>query len=111
MGLSKEAKALKSLMCCEAFERALKELSDENYNDEILNCFSTNEMINQLDSRGELGEAYNAYIKLHLTDIKKNIFSQMSYNEKVKMFAEFLDVPYLATPEEYAEGMLQFINK
>lgn len=57
---------------------------DDTYISEILRCFPTRRIINDLDERGELHEAYK---------------------EKLELLSELFKIPYLASPEEYGEAI------
>lgn len=62
---------------------------DDTYISEILCCFPTRRMINDLDERGELHEAYKEYVDMN----------------EVTLVSELFKIPYLASPEEYGEAI------
>lgn len=78
---------------------------DDTYISEILRCFPTRRIINDLDERGELHEAYKEYIDLNGQDLIKDMAKIMTNKEKLKLVSELFKIPYLASPEEYGEAI------
>lgn len=83
-----------------SFDPIYKEI-EKNGNDayisEILCCFPTRSIINDLDERGELHEAYKEYVETN--------------KEKLKLVSELFKIPYLASPEEYGEAIAKAVRE
>ena len=75
------------------------------YISEIMRCIPTGIMIDCLDERGELYEAYKEYAGMHGQDLLKGIIKGMSTKEKLQVVSELFGIPYLASPEEYGEAI------
>lgn len=60
-------------------------------------------MIDNLDERGELYEAYKEYVSMNEQDLLKDIVKGMSTKEKLQIVSEPFSIPYLASPEEYGD--------
>lgn len=75
------------------------------YIGEILRCVPTGKMIDNLDERGELYEAYKEYADMNGQDLLKDIVKGMSTKEKLQFVSELFGIPYLASPEEYGDAI------
>lgn len=78
---------------------------DDTYISEILRCFPTRSIINDLDERGELHEAYKEYVDMNGVTLVKDIAKRMTNKEKLELVSELFKIPYLASPEEYGEAI------
>lgn len=79
----------------------------DTYLGEIRRCFPTGEIINELDERGELYEAYKEYVDLNgISTIK-----DMTNKEKLELVSELFNIPYLACPEEYGEAIANAVRE
>jgi hypothetical protein len=78
---------------------------DDTYISEILRCFPTRRIINDLDERGELHEAYKEYVDMNGVTLVKDIAKRMTNKEKLELVSELFKIPYLASPEEYGEAI------
>lgn len=83
----------------------IKEDGDDTYISEILCCFPTRRIINDLDERGELHEAYKEYVDMNGVTLVKDIAKRMTNKEKLELVSELFKIPYLASPEEYREAI------
>lgn len=84
--------------------KVIKESEDyQVYIREILRCVSTKRIIDDLDERGELYEAYKEYIDLNGVVLIKDMAKRMTNKEKLELVSELFKIPYLASPEEYGE--------
>lgn len=83
----------------------IKEDGDDTYISEILRCFPTRRIINDLDERGELYEAYKEYVDMNGVTLVKDIAKRMTNKEKLELVSELFKIPYLASPEEYGEAI------
>lgn len=72
---------------------------------EILRCVSTRRIIDDLDERGELYEAYKEYVDLNGSNLIKDMVKGMTNKEKLELVSELFNIPYLASPEEYGEAI------
>lgn len=72
---------------------------------EIMRCIPTRRIIDDLDERGELYEAYKKYIDLNGQDLIKDMTKEMSVKKKLELVSELFNIPYLASPEEYGEAI------
>lgn len=72
---------------------------------EILRCIPTKRIIDDLDERGELYEAYKEYVGMNRQDLLKDIVKGMSTKEKLQFVSELFSIPYLASPEEYGDAI------
>lgn len=77
---------------------------DDTYISEILRCFPTR-IINDLDERGELYEAYKEYVDMNGVTLVKDIAKRMTNKEKLEPVSELFKIPYLASPEKYGEAI------
>lgn len=72
---------------------------------EIMRCIPTRRVIDELEERGELHEAYKEYVDLNGTNIIKDMAKGMTNREKLELVSELFNIPYLASPEEYGEAI------
>lgn len=83
--------------------KVIKESEDYHvYIREIMRCIPTRRIIDDLDERGELHEAYKEYV-----DIAK----RMTNKEKLELVSELFNIPYLASPEEYGEAIAKAVRE
>ena len=92
------------------YER-IKEDGDDTYLSEILGCFHTNRIINELDERGELYEAYKEYVDMNGVTLVKDIAKRKTNKEKLELVSELFSIPYLASPEEYGEAIAKAVRE
>lgn len=86
--------------------REIEESEDYHaYLREIMRCIPTRRIIDDLDERGELHEAYKEYIDLNGQDLIKDMAKRMTNKEKLELVSELFNIPYLASPEEYGEAI------
>jgi hypothetical protein len=86
--------------------KVIKESEDYHvYIREILRCIPTRRIINDLDERGELHEAYKEYVNINGNSIIKDMAKEMTNREKLELVSELFKIPYLASPEEYGEAI------
>lgn len=86
--------------------KVIKESKDYHvYIREIMRCIPTRRIIDDLDERGELHEAYKEYIDLNGQDLIKDMAKKMTNKEKLELVSELFKIPYLASPEEYGEAI------
>lgn len=78
---------------------------------EIMRCIPTRRIIDDLDERGELHEAYKEYIDLNGQDLIKDIVKRMTNKEKLELLSELFKIPYLASPEEYGEAIAKAVRE
>lgn len=92
-----------------SFDPIYKEIKEsENYHvyiREIMRCIPTRRIIDDLDERGELHEAYKEYIDMNGVTLVKDIAKRMTNQEKLELVSELFKIPYLASPEEYGEAI------
>lgn len=72
---------------------------------EIMRCIPTMRIIDDLEERGELYEAYKEYVDLNGQDLIRNMTKEMTNREKLELVSELFNIPYLASPEEYGEAI------
>lgn len=72
---------------------------------EIMRCIPTRRIIDDLDERGELHEAYKEYVNINGNSIIKDMAKEMTNREKLELVSELFKIPYLASPEEYGEAI------
>lgn len=85
---------------------AIKESEDYHvYIREIMRCIPTRRIIDDLDERGELHEAYKEYVDMNGVTLVKDIAKRMTNKEKLELVSELFKIPYLASPEEYGEAI------
>lgn len=92
--------------------KEIKESEDYHvYIREILRCISTRRIIDDLDERGELHEAYKEYIDMNGVTLVKDIAKRMTNKEKLELVSELFKIPYLASPEEYGEAITKAVKE
>lgn len=74
---------------------------------EIMRCIPTRRIIDDLDERGELHEAYNEYVDMNGVALIKDMAKIMTNKEKLELVSELFKIPYLASPEEYGEAIVK----
>lgn len=72
---------------------------------EIMKCIPTYRIIDDLDERGELYEAYKEYVDMNGVTLIKDMAKRMTNKEKLELVSELFKIPYLASPEEYGEAI------
>ena len=72
---------------------------------EIMRCIPTYRIIDDLDERGKLYEAYKEYVDMNGVTLVKDIAKRMTNKEKLELVSELFKIPYLASPEEYGEAI------
>lgn len=85
--------------------KEIEENGDDTYIREILRCIPTRIIIDDLDERGELHEAYKEYIDMNGPSLIKDMAKRMTNKEKLELVSELFKIPYLASPEEYGEAI------
>lgn len=85
----------------------IEKTGDDAYISEILSCFPTRRIINDLNERGELHEAYKEYVDMNGVALIKD----MTNKEKLKLVSELFKIPYLASPEEYGEAIAKAVRE
>lgn len=107
----KIAEKVMEFMDMNSFEpifKVIKESEDYHvYIREIMRCIPTRRIIDDLDERGELHEAYKEYIDLNGQDLIKD----MANKEKLELVSELFNIPYLASPEEYGEAIAKAVRE
>lgn len=83
--------------------KEIEENGDDTYISEIMRCIPTRRIIDDLDERGELHEAYKEYIDMNGPSLIKDMAKIMTNKEKLELVSELFKIPYLASPEEYGE--------
>ena len=92
--------------------KVIKESEDYHvYIREIMRCIPTRRIIDDLDERGELHEAYKEYIDLNGQDLIKDMAKRMTNKEKLELVSELFNIPYLASPEEYWEAITKAVKE
>lgn len=91
--------------------KEIEENGDDTYISEILRCFPTGRVINELDERGELHEAYKEYVDMNGVALIKDMTKIMTNKEKLKLVSELFKIPYLASPEEYGEAIAKAVRE
>lgn len=92
--------------------KVIKESEDYHvYIREIMRCIPTRRIIDDLDERGELHEAYKEYIDLNGQDLIKDMAKRMTNKEKLELVSELFKIPYLASPEEYGEAIAKAVKE
>lgn len=106
----KIAEKVMEFMDNQSFDPIYKEIEengDDTYISEIMRCFPTRRIINELDERGELHEAYKEYVDMNGITLVKDIVERMTNKEKLELVSELFKIPYLASPEEYGEAIVK----
>lgn len=84
----------------------IKESEDYHvYIREMMRCIPTRRIIDDLDERGELYEAYKEYVDVNGPSLIKDMAKGMTNKEKLELVSELFKIPYLASPEEYGEAI------
>lgn len=78
---------------------------------EIMRCIPTRRIIDDLDERGELHEAYNEYVDMNGVALIKDMAKIMTNKEKLELVSELFNIPYLASPEEYGEAIAKAVRE
>lgn len=92
--------------------KVIKESEDYHvYIREIMRCIPTRRIIDDLDERGELYEAYNEYVNMNGVALIKDMTKIMTNKEKLKLVSELFKIPYLASPEEYGEAIAKAVRE
>jgi hypothetical protein len=92
--------------------KEIKESEDYHvYIREILRCIPTRRIIDDLDERGELHEAYKEYVNMNGVALIKDMTKIMTNKEKLKLVSELFKIPYLASPEEYGEAITKAVKE
>lgn len=110
----KIAEKVMKFMDNQSFDPIYKEIEengDDTYISEIMRCFPTRRIINELDERGELHEAYNEYVNMNGVALIKDMTKIMTNKEKLKLVSELFKIPYLASPEEYGEAITKAVKE
>lgn len=110
----KIAEKVMEFMDNQSFDPIYKEIEengDDTYISEIMRCFPTRRIINELDERGELHEAYNEYVNMNGVTLIKDMTKIMTNKEKLKLVSELFKIPYLASPEEYGEAITKAVKE
>lgn len=106
----KIAEKVMEFMDNQSFDPIYKEIEengDDIYISEIMRCFPTRRIINELDERGELHEAYNEYMIMNGVTLIKDMTKIMTNKEKLELVSELFKIPYLASPKEYGEAIVK----
>lgn len=93
------------------YEAIDKSEDSDTYLREIRRCIPTGEIINELDERGELYEAYKEYVGLNGISTIKDMTKGMTNKEKLELVSELFNIPYLASPEEYGETIAKAVRE
>lgn len=104
----KIAEKVMEFMDNQSFDPIYEEIEkngDDTYISEIMRCFPTRMVINELDERGELHEAYKEYVDMNGVVLIKDMAKRMTNKEKLELVSELFNIPYLASPEEYGEAI------
>ena len=92
--------------------KVIKESEDYHvYIREIMRCIPTRRIIDDLDERGELHEAYKEYVDMNGVTLVKDIAKRMTNKEKLELVSELFNIPYLASPEEYGEAIAKAVRE
>lgn len=91
--------------------KEIEENGDDTYISEILRCIPTRRIIDDLDERGELHEAYKEYVDMNGVALIKDMTKIMTNKEKLKLVSELFKIPYLASPEEYGEAITKAVRE
>lgn len=92
--------------------KVIKESEDYHvYIREIMRCIPTRRIIDDLDERGELYEAYKEYVNMNEVALIKDMTKIMTNKEKLKLVSELFKIPYLASPEEYGEAIAKAVRE
>lgn len=104
----KIAEKVMEFMDNQSFDPIYKEIEengDDTYISEIMRCIPTKRIIDYLDERGELHEAYKEYVDINGVSLIKDMAKRMTNKKKLELVSELFKIPYLASPEEYEEAI------
>lgn len=76
-----------------------------------MRCIPTYRIIDDLDERGELHEAYKEYADLNGPSPIKDMAKGMTNREKPEPVSELFKIPYPASPEEYGEAITKAVKE
>lgn len=110
----KIAEKVMEFMDNQSFDPIYKEIEengDDTYISEIMRCFPTRRIIDDLDERGELHEAYKEYVDMNGVALIKDMTKIMTNKEKLELVSELFNIPYLASPEEYGEAITKAVRE
>ncbi len=110
----KIAEKVMEFMDNQSFDPIYKEIEengDDTYISEILRCIPTRRIINDLDERGELYEAYKEYVDMNGVVLIKDMAKRMTNKEKLELVSELFKIPYLASLEEYGEAITKAVKE
>jgi hypothetical protein len=110
----KIAEKVMEFMDNQSFDPIYKEIEengDDTYISEILRCIPTRRIIDDLDERGELHEAYKEYVDMNGVVLIKDMAKRMTNKEKLELVSELFKIPYLASPEEYGEAITKAVKE
>lgn len=93
------------------YEEIEKSEDPHAYIGEIMRCIPTRRIIDDLDERGELHEAYNEYVNMNGVALIKDMTKIMTNKEKLELVSELFNIPYLASPEEYGEAITKAVRE
>lgn len=93
------------------YEEIEKSEDSHVYIREIMRCIPTRRIIDDLDERGELHEAYNEYVDMNGVALIKDMAKIMTNKEKLELVSELFNIPYLASPEEYGEAIAKAVRE
>lgn len=104
----KIAEKVMEFMDNQSFDPIYEEIEkngDDTYIREMMRCIPTRRIIDDLDERGELYEAYKEYVDVNGPSLIKDMAKEMTNKEKLELVSELFKIPYLASPEEYGEAI------
>ena len=111
----KIAEKVMEFMDNQSFEPIYEEIEkSEDYHvyiKEIMRCIPTRRIIDDLDERGALHEAYNEYVNMNGIALIKDMTKRMTNKEKLELVSELFKIPYLASPEEYGEAIVKAVRE
>lgn len=88
-----------------------KSEDSHTYISEIMRCIPTGRIIDDLEERGELYEAYKEYVDMNGRDILKDIIKGMPTKEKLRIVSELFSISYPASPEEYGDTIAKAVKE
>lgn len=95
-----DIKKLRDWVECGEFENTINLLSDEDLNSQILQAFSSNELINSIDEKCELNSMIYDYVDNNLDAIIKHIVKKSG---KKSLILSLLDLIKFASDEDIVE--------
>lgn len=110
----KIAEKVMEFMNNQSFDLIYKEIEengDDTYISEIMRCIPTRRIIDDLDERGELHEAYKEYVDMNGVVLIKDMAKRMTNKEKLELVSELFKIPYLASPEEYGDAITKAVKE